>query len=130
MDRNSAPGPAFTQVQLTGPAEEVARLMQTLTGTCEVIFGPIVQPARGGEVSCTAQLVSHPSPAPVAKGQSASVAVQAVLEVGPDAIPGLPSPEAVQQVEAAVSAAVSALPGVRGASSRVVSAVGLPAGRG
>ncbi|MER5615908.1 hypothetical protein [Streptomyces sp. NPDC002215] len=126
---SSAPGPAFTQVQLTGPADAVARLMETLSGVSEVIFGPVLQPGRGGDVSCTAQVVTHPSPEPLARSQTVSVTVQAVLEVESGTLRELPGPTAAQHVEASVTAAVSALPGVRTASSRFVSAVGLPATR-
>jgi hypothetical protein len=113
-------------VQLTGPADAVDRLMETLSGMSEVIFGPVLQPARGGDVSCTAQVVTHPSPAPPAEGQSVSVTVQSVLEI----VPGtLLDPAAAQRVEASVTDAMLGLPGVRRASSRVVSAVGLPAAR-
>ena len=110
-------------MQLTGPAEAVDRLMQTLSGMGEVIFGPVQQPARGGDVTCTAQVVTHPSPGTVTDRQSVSVTVQTVLEVEPGA---LADPAAAQHVEASVSAAVQALPGVLKASSRYVSAVGLP----
>ena len=122
-------GPAFTQVQLTGPADAVAQLMERLSGVGEVIFGPVMQPARGGDVSCTAQVVTYPSPATVAEGQTVSVTVQSVLEVEPGALPGLPEPAAAQHMEAVVAAAVEGLPGVRKASSRYVCAVGLPAAR-
>lgn len=122
----SAAGPAFTQVQLTGPADAVARLMETLSGMSEVIFGPVLQPARGGDVSCMAQVVTHPSAEPPAEGQSVSVTVQSVLEYAPGT---LLDPAAAERVEASVTDAVLGLPGVRRASSRVVSAVGLPAAR-
>lgn len=114
--------PAFTQVQLTGPADEVARLMEKLSSVSEVVFGPVLQPGRGGDVSCTAQLVTHPSPR--LEGQTVSVTVQAVLEVEAGE---LADPAADEHLEASVTAAVAALPGVRKASSRYVSAVGLPA---
>ncbi|MFF9870012.1 hypothetical protein ACF1G0_32255 [Streptomyces sp. NPDC013953] len=52
-----------------------------------------------------------------------------MLEVEPDTLPGLPSTAATQQVEESVTAAVAALPGVLEASSRFISAVGLPAAR-
>lgn len=129
MSDMPSPGPAFTEVKLTGPADEVARLMQLLSGAAEVIFGPLTQPYRAGDVSCTAQLVTHPSPRPVSDGQSALVTVQVGLEVEPGAIAGLPGAAASEQVEKAVAAAVSALPGVRGASGRLVAAVGLPLAR-
>lgn len=115
--------PEFTQVQLTGPAEAVERLMHNLSGMGEIIFGPVQQPARGGDITCTAQLVTHPSPGPVTGRQTVSVTVQTVLEVEPGA---LADRAAAQHVEASVSAAVQALPGVLEASSRYVSAVGLP----
>ncbi|MEU7028984.1 hypothetical protein AB0A60_20120 [Streptomyces sp. NPDC046275] len=92
----------------------------------EIIFGPVLQPARGGDVSCTAQVVTHPSAEPPAEGQSVSVTVQSVLEVTPGA---LPDPAAAQRVEALVTDAMLGLPGVRKASSRIVSAVGLPSAR-
>ncbi|MFE4304861.1 hypothetical protein ACFRR6_02095 [Streptomyces sp. NPDC056891] len=125
MSDMPSPGPAFTEVKLTGPADEVARLMQLLSGAAEVIFGPLTQPYRAGDVSCTAQLVTHPS-APVSDGQIALLTVQVGLEVEPGTIEGLPGAAASEQVEKAVAAAVSALPGVRGASGRLVAAVGLP----
>ncbi|MGZ2361504.1 hypothetical protein LRE75_33305 [Streptomyces sp. 372A] len=122
----SAVSPAFTQVQLTGPADAVAQLMETLSGMSEVIFGPASRPAPGGDVSCTAQVVTHPSSEPPAKDQNASVTVQSVLEVAPgtflDAV-------AAQHAEASVTDAMLRLPGVLRASSRIVSAVGLPAAR-
>ncbi|MFH8257786.1 hypothetical protein [Streptomyces roseolus] len=120
----SVAGPAFTQVQLTGPADAVGRLMETLSGMSEVIFGPVLQPARGGDVSCTAQLVTHSPAEPPAEGQSVSVTVQSVLEVAPGA---LPDPAAAQRLEVSVTEAMMGLPGVRRASSRIVSAVGLSA---
>ncbi|MET9109588.1 hypothetical protein [Streptomyces zhihengii] len=123
-------GPAFTEVKLTGPADEVARLMQLLSGAGEVIFGPVTQPHRAGDVSCTAQLVTHPSPGPVAAEQGAALTVQVGLEVEPGTLAGLPGPVAAEQVEKAVVAAVSGLPGVRGASGRLVAVVGLPSARG
>ncbi|MFJ5635285.1 hypothetical protein ACIQF5_21945 [Streptomyces goshikiensis] len=123
------PDPAFTEVKLTGPADEVARLMQLLSGAAEVIFGPSTQPHRAGEVSCTAQLVTHPSAKPVSDGQSALLTVQVGLEVEPGATEGLPGAAASERVEKAVAAAVSTLPGVRVASGRLVAAVGLPAAR-
>ncbi|MEV0965503.1 hypothetical protein AB0J25_23480 [Streptomyces sp. NPDC049910] len=100
--------------------------MEHLSGVSEVVFGPVLQPGRGGDVSCTAQVVTHPSPLPAADGQSVAVTVQTVLEVGPAT---LPNPASPQHVEALVSAAVEGLPGVRKVSSRYVSAVGLPAVR-
>lgn len=60
MSAMGVSGPVITQVQLTGPADEVSRLMQVLSGVSEVIFGPVMQPGRGGDVSCTAQVVTHP----------------------------------------------------------------------
>ncbi|MEU9420193.1 hypothetical protein [Streptomyces sp. NPDC048272] len=129
MSDMPSPGPAFTEVKLTGPADEVARLMQLLSGAGEVIYGPVTQPHRAGDVSCTAQLVTHPFPGPVSAGQSTSLTVQVGLEVGPGALAGLPGAAAAEQVEQAVVAAVSALPGVRGASGRLVAAVGLPLAR-
>lgn len=122
----SSSSPAFTQVQLTGSADAVAEVLETLNGRYEVIFGPVLRPARGGDVSCTAQVVTHLSPEPVAEEQSVSVTVQSVLEVAPGA---LLDPNAAQRMEASVTDAVQGLPGVRTASSRVVSAVGLPAAR-
>ncbi|MFE9468587.1 hypothetical protein ACFYNW_34050 [Streptomyces virginiae] len=129
MSDMPSPGPAFTEVKLTGPADEVARLMQLLSGAGEVIYGPVTQPHRAGDVSCTAQLVTHPSSGPVSAGPSTSLTVQVGLEVGPGVVAGLPGAAAAEQVEQAVVAAVSALPGVRGASGRLVAAVGLPPAR-
>ncbi|MFE8940962.1 hypothetical protein ACFYNX_26195 [Streptomyces sp. NPDC007872] len=126
MSDKPSPGPAFTEIKLTGPADEVARLMRLLSGVGEVIYGPVTQPHRAGDVLCTAQLVTHPSPDPMSAGQSTSLTVQVGLEVGPGALTGLPGTAAAEQVEQAVVAAVSALPGVRGASGRLVAAVGLP----
>ncbi|MFI9772764.1 hypothetical protein ACIHJG_38895 [Streptomyces sp. NPDC052415] len=111
---------------MTGPADAVARLMEALSGMSEVIFGPVLQPARGGDVSCTAQVVTHPSAEPPADGQGVRVTVQSVLEVAPGT---LSDPAAAQRVEVSVADAVLGLPGVRSASSRVVSAVALPAAR-
>ncbi|MFD7861621.1 hypothetical protein [Streptomyces sp. NPDC059783] len=129
MSDMPSPGPAFTEVKLTGRADEVARLMQLLSGEAEVIFGPLTQPSRAGDVSCTAQLVTHPSSAPVSDGQNVLLTLQVGLEVGPGAFADLPGATASEQVEKAVAAAVSALPGVRGADVRLVAAVGLPTGR-
>ncbi|WP_405787201.1 hypothetical protein OG753_04090 [Streptomyces sp. NBC_00029] len=129
MSAMGVSGPVITQVQLTGPADEVSRLMQVLSGVSEVIFGPVMQPGRGGDVSCTAQVVTHPSPEPVPAGRPASVTVQVELEVEADAVPGLPGTATARQVEESVAVAVSALPGVRGVSSRLVASVGLPAAR-
>ncbi|MFI6555994.1 hypothetical protein ACWGBY_10005 [Streptomyces griseus] len=123
-----SPGPAFTEVKLTGPADEVARLMRLLSGVGEVIYGPVTQPHSAGDVSCTAQLVTHPSSGQVPAGQSVSLIVQVELEVGPGTVEDLPGEAAAEQVEAVVGA-VSALPGVRGASGRLVAAVGRPTAR-
>jgi hypothetical protein len=122
-------GPAFTEVKLTGPADEVARLMEFLSGAAEVIFGPVMQPGRAGDVSCTAQVVTHPSAGPVPAGQRAVVTVQVGLEVEPSVPLGLPGTAAAEQVENSVAAAVSALPGVRGVRGRLVAVVGPPAAR-
>jgi len=135
MPLNSSPSPApagepaFTQVQLTGPADAVAQLMEHLSGVSQVIFGPVLQPGRGGDVSCTAKVVTHPSLEPVADGQTVAVTVQTVLEVEPGTLPGLPDPAAARHVEASVTTVLQALPDVRKASSRYVSAVGLPTAR-
>ncbi|EGE39501.1 hypothetical protein GTY83_00420 [Streptomyces sp. SID4928] len=120
----SSPGPAFTEVRLAGPADEVARLMRLLSGVGEVIYGPVTLPRRGGDVSCTAQLVTHPVSGPVPAGQSVSLIVQ----VGPDTLADLPGEAAAEQVEAVVGV-VSALPGVRGKGARLVAAVGRPPAR-
>ncbi|MFF3263999.1 hypothetical protein ACFYWO_33110 [Streptomyces sp. NPDC002932] len=61
-------GPAFSEVKLTGPADEVARLMHLLGSAGEVIYGPVTQPHRAGDVS-----VTHPSSGPVSAGQSVSL---------------------------------------------------------
>ncbi|MFF8617163.1 hypothetical protein [Streptomyces sp. NPDC015350] len=129
MSDMASPEPAFTEVKLAGPADEVARLMQILSSATEVIFGPVMQPGRAGDVVCTAQLVAHPSAGAVPAGQSASVTVQVELEVEAGVFPGLPGTAAAEQVEKSVAAAVSALPGVLGSSGRLVAAVGLPPGR-
>lgn len=123
----SEPGPAVTQVKLTGPADEVARLMTELGDSCEIIFGPVEQPDRGGNVTCTAQVVTHPSARAPADGQTVHVTVQAVLKVAAGALPGT---GAAQQVEDSVTRALEAgLPEVQQVSTRFISAVGLPAER-
>ncbi|WP_440580944.1 hypothetical protein [Streptomyces sp. PT19] len=126
MTAGSEAEPAFTQVQLTGPADAVARLMETLSGMSEVIFGPVLQPARGGDVSCMTQVVTHPAAERSAGGQSVSVTVQSVLEYAPGI---LVDAAAAERLETSVTDAMQGLPGVRRATSRVVSAVGLPAAR-
>ncbi|MER6847744.1 hypothetical protein AB0A81_25520 [Streptomyces flaveolus] len=118
--------PQFTQVQLTGPADAVARLMENLSTAGEVIFGPVQQPARGGEVTCTAQMVTHPSPGAEAGRPTASVTVQTVLEVEQEV---LPDSAAAHHIEASITTAVQALPGVLGATSRCIAVVGLPTAR-
>ncbi|MBM9624740.1 hypothetical protein [Streptomyces zhihengii] len=116
----------FTQVQLTGPADAVARLMEHLSGVGEVIFGPVSQPAAGGNVLCTAQLVTRPpavSPAGPVSGQRAVVTVQSVLELDPVA---LEAEDAAEGVASSVAEAAGRLPGVRAASARLVAVGGLP----
>ncbi|WP_327411191.1 hypothetical protein OG458_42420 (plasmid) [Streptomyces sp. NBC_01281] len=117
-------GHSFTEVQLTGPADAVAQLMATLSGVSEVIFGPVVQPARDGQVTSTAQVVTHASPGAVADGQRVSVTVQSVLDVAPGTLTGS---QPAQRMEEAVTDAVRGLTGVQEARTRVVAAVGLPA---
>ncbi|MFE7451488.1 hypothetical protein, partial [Streptomyces griseus] len=98
MSDMPSPGPAFTEVRLTGPADEVARLMGLLSGVGEVIYGPVTLPHRAGDVSCTAQLVTHASSGPVPAGQSMSLIVQVGLEVGPGTLADLPGEAAVEAV--------------------------------
>ncbi|MGW6203706.1 hypothetical protein ACWF9B_08680 [Streptomyces sp. NPDC055089] len=126
MNDMSSTGPAFTEVKLTGPADEPARLMQILGGAAEVIFGPVMQAGRGGNVSCTAQVVTHPSTGPVSEGRTSLVTVQVELEVEPGVPVGQAGTAAAEDLEKSVAAAVSALPGIRGASGRLIAAVGLP----
>ncbi|MFI8186719.1 hypothetical protein ACIF70_40490 [Actinacidiphila glaucinigra] len=122
----SSPEPAFTRVQLTGPPGEVDRLMAVLASMSEVVFDSRSEPDARGDVSCVAQVLTHPSPAgPVADGR-VSVTVQAVLEADAQALPGLPDAAAAQRVEESVSAALVALPGVTAVASRLVAAVGVP----
>ncbi|WP_406408729.1 hypothetical protein [Streptomyces sp. NBC_01643] len=126
MSAISVPDPEFTQVQLTGPLDAVGRLMTLLGSEAEVIFGPVMEPALGGDVSCVARVVTRPVPRTPSAGQTVSVTVQTVLEANTDAMPGLPDAAAAQQVEESVTAALAGLPGVQQVSSRMVAAVGLP----
>lgn len=124
-----SPGPAYTELNLVGPADEVAALLKVLSGSAEVIFGPVLQPARAGNVSCTAQLVTHPTTGHEPARQSVSATVQVTFEVEPGTPVGPPGSAAAEQVESSVAAAVSSLPGVQGTTARLVTAVGLPTAR-
>ncbi|MEU5241665.1 hypothetical protein ACH4UR_35745 [Streptomyces lydicus] len=111
-------GPAFTQVRLTGPPDEVGPLMAALGSVAEFIFGPVSsEPDARGEVSCTARVVTHPSgPAPQT-AQPRLLTVQTTLEVDAGAGLGL---------EESVADALGSLAGVRQARSRVIADVALP----
>ncbi|MFF9158248.1 hypothetical protein ACF1AB_39160 [Streptomyces sp. NPDC014846] len=121
-------GPAFTQVRLAGTAAEVDRLVAALSGDAEVIFDSASDPDARGEVERVLHLVTHPAPRPVTADAPVSVTVQTVLEAD-SAVGGLLARGAAKEVEDAVTGALSNLPQVRQASSRVVAAWGMTAPR-
>lgn len=123
---SSSSSPDFTQVQLSGPPAAVDQLMTLLADEAEVIFDSQSEPDAAGQVQRVAHLVTHSAPRPVSE-QGVSVTVQTVLEAeSSGAFSGLPGTAAAQEVGDAVAGAVAALPQVRQASSRVISAWGLP----
>ena len=126
MGSASSPGPAFTRVELMGPAGEVGRLMAALAGVAEVVFDSRSEPDARGDVSCVARVVTHPAPSIPGSQGAVSVTVQAVLEADAQALPGLPHAATARELEESVTAALAGLPGIRQASSRLISAVGLP----
>lgn len=126
--QSPSPGPAFTQVQLIGPPAEVDRLMALLSSGAEVIFDSPSEVNDQGEVERTAQVVTHPVPRPPSPEHGVSITVQAVLETESGTFPRLPEGAAARELEKSVAEALRVMPQVRAvASSRVVSAWGLPA---
>ncbi|MEW2259801.1 hypothetical protein [Streptomyces sp. NPDC047869] len=125
MSAEFSSGPAFTEVRLAGPAAEVARLVEKLSGSAEVIFDSPSKTGASGDVERVLHLVTHAEPRPVT-GEGVSVTVQSVLEAEGGAFSELPGPAAVQDVEQAVKGVLQELPQVRQVSSRVISAWGLP----
>ncbi|MFE7960568.1 hypothetical protein [Streptomyces sp. NPDC057413] len=75
------------------------------------------------------ELVTHPAPRPVPAEGGVSVTVQSTLSADGGSFNGLPGEAAAREVERVVVQALQALPHVREASSRVVSAWGLPVPR-
>ncbi|CAL9676936.1 hypothetical protein SUDANB105_07978 [Streptomyces sp. enrichment culture] len=120
-ESSMSPGPAFTQVKLTGPPAEVDRLMAVLSASAEIISDSQSDPDARGEVERVAHLVTHPDPRPVPAEGGMSVTVQSTLEAEGGVFRGLPGEAAAQEVERAVATALAGLPDVRQASSRVVS---------
>ncbi|MER5376278.1 hypothetical protein [Streptomyces sp. NPDC002553] len=129
MSAETPSGPAFTQVRLTGPPAAVDRLMAVLSGSAEVISDSPSPPGDDGNIERVVELVTHPVPRPVPAEGGVSVTVQSTLAADGGAFNGLPGEAAAQEVERTVTQALQALPHVREATSRVVSAWGLPTPR-
>ncbi|MFD8900507.1 hypothetical protein [Streptomyces ardesiacus] len=129
MSAQTPSGPDFTQVRLTGPPAAVDRLMVALSGSAEVISDSPSHPGADGNIERVVELVTHQAPRPAPAEGGVSVTVQSTLSADGGAFNGLPGEEAAQEVERVVVQALRALPHVREASSRVVSAWGLPAPR-
>ncbi|WP_327411178.1 hypothetical protein OG458_42490 (plasmid) [Streptomyces sp. NBC_01281] len=122
------PGPSYTKVQLSGPPDEVGRLMAALGSVGEIIFDSRSEPDARGDVSCTARVATHPSPRPVDPSvQQADVTVQSTFRLGTAAWPCLPGRAGAQQLEEAVDAVLAGLPGAGYPRSRVVAVIGSPA---
>ena len=129
MSAQTPSGPAFTQVRLTGPPAVVDGLVAVLSGSAEVISDSPSHPGADGNIERVVELVTHPAPRPVPAEGGVSVTVQSTLAADGGAFNGLPDEAAAQEVERTVTQALRAMPHVTEASSRVVSAWGLPAPR-
>ncbi|MEU3640949.1 hypothetical protein AB0H23_32590 [Streptomyces albogriseolus] len=129
MSAETPSGPAFTQVRLTGSPAAVDRLVEVLTASAEIISDFPSDPGANGDIERVVELVTHPAPRPVSAAGGVSVTVQSTLAAAGGAFNGLPDEAAAGEVERTVTQALQTLPHVRDASSRVVSAWGLPAPR-
>ncbi|MFD3456323.1 hypothetical protein ACFWVC_29645 [Streptomyces sp. NPDC058691] len=103
------------------------RLKSIRAGVAEVVFNSRSEPDIRGDVSCVAQLLTHPAPIAPAPHGIVSVTVQAVLKADAQALPGLPDPAAAHRVEEPVPPALAARPGVRTVTTRLVATVGVSA---
>ncbi|MGW0298121.1 hypothetical protein ACWDYK_15650 [Streptomyces anthocyanicus] len=120
MSQSALPEPSYAEVKLTAPPETVARLMEALGTTGEVLFDHRGEPGTRGDIVCTARVaVIPPSPAPSATG-TVEVVVQSALTADTSRWPGLDEPAGAGQFEEALAAALASLDGVDAVRSRTV----------
>ncbi|MFI8194517.1 hypothetical protein ACIF8T_38370 [Streptomyces sp. NPDC085946] len=134
-ESSQTPEPFYTQVQLSGPPEAVNRLMAALSGAGEVIFDHRSAPDVRGDVQCTAEVVTYGTPGPQAMSGPQAVSgraeaiVQSTLQLDTGRWPGLGQDEGSRRLEDGTAAALAAVEGVQGASSRLVAVMPAAAAR-
>jgi len=113
---------SFIQMKLTGPPGAVDRLMVLLSGKAEVIFDSRSGPDARGEVTCTAEVVTHPGHdhVPERPGR-ATVTLQAVLDIGLPAGADFCTAESGRALEEDAARLLGAVPGSSEVRTRLVS---------
>ncbi|MFI1203558.1 hypothetical protein ACH4VR_29700 [Streptomyces sp. NPDC020883] len=128
MSELPSPDLSFIQVEMTGPPDQVSRLVAALGGEGEIIYDSPSAPDDRGHVSRLVQVVTHEAgQAPSVPAREAAVTVQTVLDLDTASWPGLPEAAAVRHIEDATAAALQDLPGASQARSRVIAVLPLPA---
>ncbi|MER5885919.1 hypothetical protein ABT160_18965 [Streptomyces sp. NPDC001941] len=116
--------PRIAELDVVGTPEVVNQLLELLSQTSTVVFGPVTEPGRFDSVrSRLSVMLPSLDEAPVAP--DARVALQTILRLDPAALEH-DSFDARQRLEDEVSLALGHLPGVAEASSRVVTFASRP----
>ncbi|WP_406257162.1 hypothetical protein [Streptomyces chartreusis] len=104
---------------MSGPPETVAVMMAALGSAGEIVFDARSSPDPRGDVTCTARVAHASVSGPMADPDRADIVVQAAFTADAASWPDLAG-QGAADLEAAVSSALSSLPGTHRASSRIV----------
>ena len=104
------PVPSYTEVELTGPPDDLGRLMEALSGVGEIHFHSRSAPNAAGMVTCTATVATFPGPVEASTEETVTLTVQTLVDIDPSQRAD-PTGQVGQEVEKEAAALLS---GIRG----------------